>query len=199
MSNFAVDDLHRSLRRYVAAVFGKPWVVRTERQPVRDDDREVIVIEPASGVTTGRHRVSIPQGGVEKIMAFSAMAYPALMTTSRESRHEAQRVADLLDGVFTLGLVEELREGVQTNLGAPFRVPVWDYDGVSVTGRDRAGPDDPYGLAWVSDLSVRAVQDPVDSLRFTVACDLRLGWLQAGRAALTGPEVRSMLGTFVTP
>lgn len=189
--NFAADDIHRSLRRYIAQVLVKPWIVRTERQPVENDQREVCVVEPASALTTGKARVAIPQGNVEKLQAFSAMAYPALMETARESRHEAQRVATLLDQAFTLGLVEGER-----NIGGPFRLPVYDYDGVPVTGADRAGPDDEYGFAWVADLSVRPIQDPLDYLRFTVACDVRLSWEQGGRILPVAPVAVGMPGTF---
>lgn len=195
--NFAADDIHRSLRRYVAQVLVKPWVVRMERQPVENDAREVCVVEPASGLTTGRHRVSIPQGNVEKLQAFSAMAYPAMMSTARESRHEAQRIATLLDQAFTLGLVEPHEEGPPTNIGAPFRVPVYDYADVPVSGKERAGPADPYGYAWVDPgLSVRTIQDPLDYLRFTVACDLRLSWEQGGRIPPSAPVAAGMSGTF---
>jgi len=196
--NFAVDDIHRSLRRYVAFVLVQPWIVRTERQPVTPDERQVCVIEPASGVTTGRHRVSIPAGSVEKLMAFSAMAYPELGETASESRAEAQRIATVLDDAFTNGLVDEA-DGVTTNLASPFRVPIFDFDGVPVKGKSRAGPSDPYGYAWLADLSVRTIQDTLDHLRFTVTCDLRLSWEQGGRILPSAPIAKAMPGDFDPP
>lgn len=192
MSNFAADDIHRSLRRFVSLVLEAPWKVRTERQPVADSERPAMVIEPSSGITTGRHRVSIPQGNVEKVQAFSAMAYPVLEETARESRLTAQKLADLLDQAFTVGLVDDA--GV--SIGAPFRIPIYDFEDVPVAGRSRAGPSEPYGFAWVADLTVRAMQDPVDYLRFTVTCDLRLSWEQGGRLGQVGPLARDIAGTF---
>lgn len=196
--NFEVDDIHRSLRRYIAQVLVEPWKVRTERQPVTPDERRICVVEPSSPVTTGKHRVSIPQGNVEKLMAFSAMAYPAIFGTAREGRLEAQRIASLLDQTFTLGLVDG--EGVEAvNIGAPFRVPVYDFLGVPVTGRSRAGPTDHYGFAWVADLSVRTLQDTLDHLRWTVACDVRLSWEQGGRIVAQAPTAADMHGSFEPP
>jgi hypothetical protein len=187
VSNYSVDDLHRSLRRFVWQALPEDWRVRTERQDVTPDERELCVVEAASGVTTTRARVSIPQGNVTKLMAFSAMAYPALGTTARESRLAAQAITDLLDAAFTYGLVED-----GANIGAPFRLPVYDFAGVPVSGKSRAGPDDPYGYAWVDSLSVRAIQDGDDHLRFTVACDLRLSWEAGGRVLPAQPAARSM-------
>lgn len=189
--NFDIDDIHRSLRRHIALVLTQPWKVRTERQPTTPDERPVCVVEAASGVTTGRSRVSIPQGDVEKLQAYSAMAYPEIAATARESRLEAYRIQQLLDDAITHGIVEG--EGAATvNIGAPFRIPVYDYEGVPVTGRDRQGPVQPYGYAWVADLSVRAIQDTLDALRFTVTCDMRLSWEAGGRIAPEAPIAQSM-------
>lgn len=196
--NYEVDDLHRSLRRYISLVLVQPWRVRTERQPVTPDERELCVVEPSSGVTTGRHRVSIPAGNVEKLMAFSAMAYPAMGATASESRVEAQRIATILDNAFTNGLVDET-DGVQTNIASPFRVPVYDFLGVPVTGKSRAGPSEPYGYAWLDDLSVRSIQDSLDHLRYTVTCDLRLSWEQGGRILPSAPLAKAMPGGFDPP
>lgn len=192
--NFAQDDLIRSLRRYVSLALGSPpWTVRTERQPVRDDERPVAVCEPASGVTTGRARRSIPQGDVDKLQAFSTMAYPAMADTARGSRLAATECAQLLDDAFTFGLVDE-ETGV--DIGGPLMLPVFDFEDVPVEGPDRAGPAEPYGFARVDDLTVRPVQDAVDHLRYTVACDVRLSWSQGGRLRPDAPVVGSMPGTF---
>lgn len=194
--NFDADDIHRSLRRYFAAVLAPPWIVRTERQPVEDDKRRVCVVEPSSGVTTGKHRVSIPQGGVEKIQSYAAMAYPLLGETARESRAEAQSIASLLDQAITIGLVEPQESGPDKNIGGPFRIPVYDYEGVPVVGPDRGGPADPYGYVWVNDLNVRPIQDTLDYLRFTVTCSMRLSWEQGGRIVAAAPLATAMPGTF---
>lgn len=197
--NFTEDDIHRSLRRHVSLILTEPWRVRTERQPVTPDEREVCVIEPASGVTTGpRRRTSVPQGNVEKLQAYSIMAYPAKGETARESRAEAQAIATLLDQTFTNGLVDE-SDGVLKDIGGPFILPVYDFEGVPVSGKSRAGPTEPYGFARIDDLSVRKLQDTADPLLFTVACDLRLGWEQGGRIAPPAPIASEMPGGFTPP
>lgn len=195
--NFAVDDVHRSLRRYVSQMLMPPWVIRTERQPMTPDQRNVAVVEPASPVTTGRHRTSIPQGNVEKMMAFSVMAYPELGGTSAESRVTAQGIADLLDAGFSFGLIDD--EGI--NIGGPFRVPVYDFEGVPVNTKGRRGGAVAYGYAWVEDgMAVRPIQDPLDPLRFTVACDLRLSWERGGRLVAPAPAASGGIsGTFAPP
>lgn len=195
MSNFTADDIHRSLRRFVWAALPEGWTVRTERQPVADEERPVAVVEPASAITTGRHRVTIPQGLVEKHQSFSTMAYPALGATARESRLAAQEVATLLDQAFTVGLVDGVK-----NIGGPFLLAVYDFDGVPVTGRGRAGPALPYGYADVEDLAVRPIQDPVDYLRFTVTADVRLAWEQGGRIPPAAPVAGHIVPTpVITP
>lgn len=196
--NFSGDDVHRSLRRYVALMLAEPWKVRTERQPTTPDEREVCVVEPASGVTTGAHRMSIPQGNVEKLQAFSVMAYPALEGTAAESRQLAQEVVDLLDAGFSSGLVDD----AGASIGGPYRLPVYDFDGVPVKGRSRRGGTVVYGYADVRDLNVRALQDTLDHLRFTVVCDLRLMWERGGRlSAVPGSErvAKAMPGKFKRP
>lgn len=194
MSNFEVDDVHRSLRRFISQVLTPPWRIRMERQPVTPDERELCVVEPASPTTTGHHRTSIPQGNIEKRGAYSAMAYPAMGASARESRLEAQRVAQLLEDAFDMGLLEDDRE-----VGGPRRVPVYDFLDVPVTGTMRAGPPTPYGYAWVDDLTVRSLQDTLDPLRFTVACDVRLSWERSGRIEAPSPVAGSMHGSFKRP
>jgi hypothetical protein len=197
--NFSPDDIHRSLRRFIWQALPDGWKVRTERQPVADNERPVCVVEPSSPLTTGLARTSIPQGNVEKLQSFSAMAYPVLGQTAAASRVEAQAIATALDQAFTVGLVEG--EGADAvNLGGPFMLPVYDFDGVPVSGRDRAGPADPYGYARVEDLAVRPLQDPVDYLRYTATCDLRLRWEQGGRLVAPAPLAGSIVPTpVITP
>jgi hypothetical protein len=78
--NFAQDDIHRSLRRYVTWLL--PDVpVWTQRAEIRDDARPVGVVEPAGPSTTLFARSSIPQGDVQKTRPWSLMLYPALAAT----------------------------------------------------------------------------------------------------------------------
>lgn len=196
--NFALDDIHRSLRRYVSQALGSPpWRVRVVRQNVTNDDRPVAVVEPASTATVVAARATIPQGDVTKAQSYSVMAYPELGDTAAESGQIATQVAQLLLDAFQLGLVDE--EGAF--IGAPERLPVYDFAGVAVVGpiEERIGPDEPYGYLWIDDIAVRPLQDAEDPLRFTVACDLRLSWQSAGRERPAAPMVGSLSGSFATP
>lgn len=176
--NYAVDDRHRSLRRFVMnAVGSPPWRVRTERQPVADEQRPVAVVEASTPMVTTAARVSIPQGNVTRQQTFALVLYPVIGESAAEARLEAERVAELLGDAIDVGLVDD--DGAL--LTAPQRIPVYDFAGVAVKGADRRGGADPYGWLWVEDAPVSALQDPEDPLRWTVACDMRVSWEQAGR------------------
>lgn len=176
--NYTLDDRHRSLRRFLMNALGAPpWRLRTERQPVADEERPVGLVETASPAATTRARVTVPQGDVEKVQTFSIMLYPALGDTAAESRLAAEEVAQLLDDAFTSGLIDD----AGGELSRPFRVPVYDFAGVAVKGPERGGPEAAYGWLWIEDAPVRTVQDPDDVLRFAVVCDVRVSWSQGGR------------------
>lgn len=185
--NFALDDRHRSMRRYLMAVLGSPpWTVRTERgEAVADEQRPLATVEVASPTVPGRAaRVSVPQGNVEKAQTFALMLYPSFLDGSANrlsvpaARHEAFKWAEQLTQALTVGLVDE--DDPAWNLPGE-RIPCFDYASVPVEGVSRAGPASPYGYMWVEDMPVRPVQDPDDPLRWTVVCDLRVSWEQGGR------------------
>jgi hypothetical protein len=189
--NFALDDRHRSLRRFLMNALGSPpWTIRTERQPVADEKRPIAVVEVSAPAVTTRSRTSIPQGDVEKQQTFTLTLYPALGATGAEARLAAAEAAQLLEDAISVGLVND--DG--TLLSAPEMLPVYDFAGVPVKGAGRAGPAVPYGWLRVEDLPVRPIQDPEDELRWTVVCDLRVSWEQAGRDRAPGAPVGSMPG-----
>lgn len=162
-----------------------PWRVRTERQPVADEERPVAVVEVATAAVTTRARISIPQGNVEKAQTFGLMLYPVIGDSAAESRLEAARVAQLLEDAIGVGLLD----GDGESLTRPERIPVYDFEGVPVKGATRAGAAEPYGYLWVEDFPVEPVQDPEDPLRWTVACPLRVSWEQGGRERPPAPLV----------
>lgn len=187
--NYALDDRHRSLRRFVMNALGSPpWTVRTERQPVADEERPVAVVEVSTAVVTLRARTSIPQGNVERQQTFTITLYPVMEETAAESRLAAEAASQQLDQALVVGLSND----DETVLSYPEMLPVYDFAGVAVKGADRAGPMDPYGWMRADDYPVRTIQDPDDPLRWTVACDLRASWEQAGRERPPAPTVGSM-------
>lgn len=183
MGNLSFDDVHRSLRRYLAVALGTSWSVRMEREVIGDDERPAMVVEASSPASAAPGnppaRRTIPQGDYAVQQSFSATAYPTVYDTAREGGVEAKRVTQLLYDAIAVGLVND--DG--SNLGHPMAVPVWDYADVPAVGPDRAGPVEPYAWAWVEDHSARPLQDPLDAKRWTVAMDVRLSWQRAGREA----------------
>lgn len=175
--NFSLDDRHRSMRRFLMNVLGSPpWTLRTERQPVKDEERPAGVVEVLAAAVT-RSRTTIPQGNVERAQTFPVTLYPGLMETAAESRMVAEAVAQLLDDAISVGLSND--DG--TVLTYPERIPVFDFEDVPVKGATRAGPAEPYGWLWAEDWTTQAVQDPDDPLRWSVTCPLRVSWESMGR------------------
>lgn len=193
------EDVLRSLRRYVSLLLGSPpWTVRIQRTRVSDDERPVAIIEESGPLTTPHSRAgTINQGDVQKQQTYTIVCYPALSATAGESREVAGTLRSLLDAGFSRGLVDD-STAPPTNIGAPWRFPLYDFAGVPVTGIGRRGPSMPYGYANVDDFNVRPVQDAMDELRFTVLATARVSWWQGGRVPPTGPTVRQggVTGTF---
>jgi hypothetical protein len=196
--NYALDDRHRSLRRFVMNALGSPpWIVRTERQPVPEEQRPVGFVEVSTPAVTISSRTSIPQGNVEKQQTFAITLFPEGAETAAEGRLIAEEAAELLSQAITVGLVTD--DDPPELLTAPEMLPVYDFAGVPVKGAARAGPEEPYGWLRVQDSNVRPVQDPDDPLRWQIVCDLRVSWEQAGRDRPEGPLAGSMPGTWQPP
>lgn len=192
--NYTLDDRHRSLRRFLMNALGSPpWTIRTERQPVRNEDKPIALVEAASPVATLFARSSIPQGDVEKQQTFSLMLYPARGDTAAEARLEASEWAEALEQAITVGMSDDVGDPPETVvLSAPLMVPVYDFAGVAVKGKARKGPAEAYGWLRVDDFGVRPIQDPDDHLLWTVVCDVRVSWSQGGRVRPPAPLVGSM-------
>lgn len=189
------DDVFRSLRRYTAMILGSPpWRVRLQRVRVSDDDRPVAVLEPGL-LGTPIARRTIPQGDVQKQQTFTIVCYPELGSTADEAGEAARQLAGLLDAGFSRGLVTS--DTPPVNVGAPFRLPIWDYAGVPLTGANRSPAGDPYTHADIDQsFNVRPIQDAMDELRYTVVCTLRMTWWQGGRAYPPQPIAVAVPGTF---
>jgi hypothetical protein len=192
------DDIRRSLRRYVAQILGAPpWTVRLQRTRVDDDERPVAILDPGV-MTTPFARAGMRdgnQGDVQKMRPFTVVCYPALGDTAAVSGEEAEQLASLLDAGFQRGLVTG--DVPPVNIGAPYRIPVYDFAGVPMTGPDRAGATSPYMYANVDEtINVRPIQDALDELRYTVVVNLRVSWWQGGRVLPATPIATTMPGTF---
>ena len=199
MSNFELDDRHRSLRDFLSATLngfvttadasaetpplGSTWIVHTDFGAVRDEERPVALVEPTTPTGPGElpARASTPQGNVQRQQTFTITLYPEVGDTPAKAGHAAAKAATQLERAITHGLVSEDDEGEKTRWSAPLRLPVFDYTDVPVEGEDSAGPVEPYGWLWVEDAPVRRLRDAADPKRYTVVCDLRLSWEEMGR------------------
>ena len=196
MANGSSSDIIRSLRRYAALMLGSPpWNVRIGRVRVSDDQRPVAVVDPSGPLTTPFARTgTLTQGDVQKARTLTIMAYPELAATAQQAELAAEELAELLTAGFERGLVTD---GTPARMiGGPFRVPVYDFAGVAIVGSaaERAGPAEPYMHANVSEsgFSVRALQDAMDELRYSVAVTVPLTWWRSGRERPSAPTVTSI-------
>lgn len=174
------------------AMGAPPWTVRTEREQVADDARPVAVVEVTSPEASLQARETVPQGDVHRSQTFTLTLYPEVERTAAEARQRAARDASLLLGAIAGGLVDG-----DAVLSGPFRLPVYDFEGVPVKGSGRGGPAVPYGWLSVEDAPVRPVQDPEDARRWTVVCDLRMTWWQGGR--VVDPSIPLASGVTAGP
>lgn len=201
MSGGVPDDVYRSLRRYVSLMLGSPpWTVRLQRVRVADDDRPVAVLEPGVRSTTfSREGSTGPQGDQQKSWPITVMLYPELGVTAMASAETARHAADLLEAGFSRGLVTDALPPV--NIGAPWRLPVYDFAGVPVEGATRAGPQTPYQYANVvrQTFNVRPIQDAMDELRYSIAASMTVTWWQGGRIPLVGPIAGRVAGVRLGP
>lgn len=190
-------DIKRSIQRYLEGTLDEDWTIRTQRRQVSDEER------PVAAVMTGqmsplRAIEARTQAENESLVPVTITAYPAVPAAPPEEADpeepfDAIREADLaaaklktqLHRLFTIGLTvtTEPSKDVIRHWAGPFRIPLYDYAGVPVTGPDRGGPEDPHDVLWVQreSLQVNALQDPEDDLRYTVIAEFRATVEEPGR------------------
>ena len=187
------DDILRSIRRYVAMTLPTDdeadprWTLRTERREVKDEERPVGVVTDGP-IATVRARTAQIQGNVEEAMPVTITLYPAVAEATtdslRLSRLEASRLKAQLNQLLNTGLtVTTTEDGQRRHWAGPFRIPLWDYADVPLTGPDKAGPEDPHDVLWVEEksVSVNAIQDPDDARRWSVVANFRVSVERPGR------------------
>lgn len=199
------DDIKRSIRRYLTMTLeSPPWKLRVERREVKDEERPVGVVVAGPKGTT-RARAALIQGNVEEVMPITITLYPKLAEGTadslRSARLEADLLKDQLSDLLNTGLTVTTEEsGRLRHWAGPLRLPLWNYEGVPLTGKDKAGPEAPHDVLWVQDesISVDAIQDPEDPRRWTVVANFRVSIERPGRVA--APEetmdVEEIIGEF---
>jgi hypothetical protein len=210
------DDIVRSVRRYLSLMLvGPPWTLRVERREVKDSERPVGVIE-AGALTSPIRRVARFQGLSESILPITISLYPEIPATPtadslREAAQEARKLQSLMSRWVTYGIpIYGHPFGQKRLMSGPFRFPLWDYEDVPLTGKDKAGPAEPHSVLWVSEASFSArgafdtvaIQDPDDAARWSVIQNIQVSMENSGAGPNSGnPDevgpITGLEGTFV--
>lgn len=176
-----LDDVLRSVRRYLAATLGEPWVIYLARSDVADDDRPAALID-AGDLRAPAGRATLHQGPVEHTLPLTVTCWPS-PAPETWAAHTARGLASQLNALVVHGL--DLGQDANGRpVAGPYRIPLYDYSDVPVIG-GTPGPADPYDRLWVDSHSTRAFQDPGDPRRWNVVLELTLSWETPGRL---GPE-----------
>jgi hypothetical protein len=185
------DDVVRSVRAYAFEMLGAPWTIDLERDDLPDSERPGGLIEGGQSAPR-RARTSIDQGPYERFMPVTLTLYPSLQQ-QRLAGRTARQLADALGRLVEVGLDTITLASGRPACG-PFRIPLWDFAEVPLIGtpEERARPEFPVQVMWVEDSSTRAIQDPLDSKRWSVVLDMRVSWEVAGRTGPIAPTVTSM-------
>lgn len=184
-------DVLLSLGRWVSYVLLEPWTITIgEARESAVDERPVAVIEPtapASRVNTG---LNGPRSN-GRILPVSVAAYPARGADPMRAILEAGDVADALDSALQDGLFGD----DHAMLAPAGQLPIWDYEGVDLTG---PGPVLPSARMDIIEPRVRVIQDAEDVRLASVQLTLSVRWwvLTGGRSIpdLSAPAVTAVPG-----
>ena len=175
----------RSLTRYVSAALGPGVEVRMTGQ---DGSWE----RPFCAVLEATPLASSPHGSAyaDCRQGYAIAAYTAQGINAESSRIEAGRVRDQLWQAFNAGVDPVLFRGQRRH---PLRIPRFDYRGVPLfqgVGEERRA-----GTMRVLDASFSVFADTGGDT-FTVAGDVRLGWVEAIAIPSTEPLTATVTATF---
>jgi len=176
------------------------WKIRVERREVSEEERPVGVVV-LGDLATIRARTSLIQGEVEQMLPVTINLYPAPSSTSADDLRDGRKVADdlatQLDLLFNTGLTVKVGD---RHFAGPFRIPLWDYAEIPLTGKEKKGPGDPHDVLWVEEKSllVKAIQDPEDARLWSVIANMRVSFERPGRVPADDEvmDIDSISGAF---
>lgn len=181
-------DVLRSAKKYVASVLPE--------YEVRLSSEEGAWERPFCRVAFSTPILVIPHGArdVELRRTLSVVCWPREAESAEAARLDAEALVERLLMAFAQGTHEE---SFARGRAHPFRMPLWDWDGVALTQtsdvrdeRDFADiPEQP---------SVGDIRDPNSDLSRLVTADLRLRWMRSTRVPVEGKTVRTV-GVQPTP
>lgn len=193
-----VENVIRSVQRWAAVTClclpdGDQWTVETSAREVLDSKRPLVLVELGGDVEATFVRPTWTSGDRRLQASMLVTAFPTVLEAPRQARAGATTVQSLLRDAVDVGIVTTGPPVVQH--GGPLSIPLYEYAGVPLEGPGRAGPASPYNHLTIESAPVRAIADPEDERRWTVALTLRLSWWAAGRSRqspLQPPVVRQV-------
>jgi hypothetical protein len=176
--------------RYTALALGDDWEVRasTEKGAFQRPGARVALV-PSVQLMTTRWNLS------KFVASFAIIAYPLKFPEADASQLEALRVTDLLWMAYAGPGVGNpvIRPAMDSHRGRPYRVPLYDYDGVPLDGDDAFADEsrrDPRDFLHIEGQpEVTTVNDPGDELLYSVAANIRMSWLRSAAVTSTAPIV----------
>jgi hypothetical protein len=193
-------DLHRSVREWIAQGLGAPpWRVRLgDEIPLTDKERPVAYVELVAPARTLDARAVAPQGAIERMAPFTVSAYPDMGATPRDSRAEADVIADVLGKLLDTGVA------VATAPASPAHIPVFDWSDILLDGTaaQRKLPPDSVPYTWARiplGSSVQSIKDPMDPKRYTVGLIFTVRWSAPGSEGVIGGESLGVEGDYEVP
>lgn len=172
------DDALRSIRRYLEVGLGDEWEVRVGKE------EGAFAYPFARVVASGPETVA----GTATIQTVTLPVTVYLYETPVEIQQEADLNARLLKE--KLHRVVCMGDAID---GAPWRIPLYDYDGVAAGGSSNARNASDY--LSVVDYSSNVLQSPEDERLLWVAADVRVTWRRVGRVESTPTLVQDVVTT----
>lgn len=186
-------DALRSVARYSALALGPEWEVRlsTEKGTFQRPGAQVQQVPNVQMVTQRWSQAKFVAG-------YQIMCYPVAMPTADQSQLEALRVLDLLWVAFAGPGAGSptIRRPVDSQRGLPFRVPLYNYDGIPLFGPAAFAAEtarDPRDfLHMEGQPEVTVTPDPGDETLYSVAANIRMSWLRSAAVPSGQPTTGSV-------
>jgi hypothetical protein len=190
-------DVQRSVKKYVGELVLPGYEVRlsSEEGAWERPFARVAWATPSAITMIGARQV-------ETRRTLSIVAWPALVSEDAGPGAATEAAEDLVERL-TVGFAAGLHVpsyAPDRNRAHPFRIPLYDYDGVDLneaaTDSERATTD----FVWVvEEPNVGTVRDPDTDLSLLVTCDLRLRWTRSVAVVDTSPVVETVTADPADP